>query len=320
VTVLRSGIRGLLRSDGNGAVTGIWDYLLARHRVLRFIEWVVARTRGTWVPSALMMLYAAVEYARVQAPRSGGVIVAARRPNERRAVADVLRMLPDAAWSPLSYRWRPLPGIAGLWRLARSPWRDWRRIARLGRRIHLRDGAFRAARCVELVLYYRRYLEILRERPCSLAVMSSHTNPHGLAFNLAARRAGVPTVLVTHGIPWRPMARLDFDLAIVENDVCRQMYEEADWRITRVVVMSRCRDFAPMRLSGGRDRLTVGILLSKDPNEGRVMQCLRALAADPRIGSILVRPHPVNLWAGLRRSLEALHDSRIVLVGTRTAL
>ena len=75
--------------------------------------------------------------------------------------------------------------------------------------------------------------------------MSSHSNPHGIALNLAAKQSGVPVVLITHGMPVRPIARLDYDLAIVEGEASRQVYEDAGCRMGYVVVKSRQCDHVP---------------------------------------------------------------------------
>ncbi len=145
--------------------------------------------------------------------------------------------------------------------------------------------------------------------------MSSHSNPHGIALNVAARRIGVPIVLITHGMPVRPIARLDYAVAIVECDVSKDVYEDAGCRIDHVLVKSRRRDHAPMPLLIERG-LTIGVFLSKDPIEARVMSCIRALLTDSRVRRILVRQHPVNLWRQLVPRIQSLRDNRITLRAT----
>jgi hypothetical protein len=151
-----------------------------------------------------------------------------------------------------------------------------------------------------------------KERRFRLAVMSTHSNPHGIALNLAARRRGVPIVLITHGMPIRPLARLPYDLAIHECAASSRIYVEAGCGMERVIVKSRRGDHAPIcpPVAGA---LTAGVFLSKDPVDGRVMSCLRALSSDGRVSRILVRPHPVNLWRDLPRRLASLGEPRIVL-------
>jgi hypothetical protein len=143
--------------------------------------------------------------------------------------------------------------------------------------------------------------------------MSSHSNPHGIALNLAARRAGVPVALVTHGMPIAPVARLHYELALLECEASRVTYAEAGCRIGTVVIKSRRGDREPMRSLSGTPAFTAGVFLSKDPVPDRVMSCLRAFLADRRIDTVLVRPHPVNLWRGLAHAIASLQTTRVEL-------
>jgi hypothetical protein len=166
---------------------------------------------------------------------------------------------------------------------------------------------------LELLAYYRRYGELLVRHHPRLAVMSSHSNPHGIAMNLAAHRAGVPVALVTHGMPVAPIARLHYDLAILECDASRLMYVDTGCRMDAVVIKSRRRESSPMRPLFRAHGLTAGVFLSKDPVPEEVMSCLDALLADTRIVTVLVRPHPVNLWRGLRQAISSLETTRVQL-------
>jgi hypothetical protein len=58
-----------------------------------------------------------------------------------------------------------------------------------------------------LLGYYARYFELFSQGNFDVALTSNHSNPHGIAFNLAARKCGVPVVLISHGMPVRPVAR-----------------------------------------------------------------------------------------------------------------
>ena len=121
-----------------------------------------------------------------------------------------------------------------------------RRVFRIARLLHRRHEFFKVLRVAELVGYYARYLGIFRSGRFRLALMSSHSNPHGIAFNLAARKCGVPVVLVTHGMPVRPVARLGYELAVVHCEAARQTYLGAGCRMDRVLLHGRRQDYAPM--------------------------------------------------------------------------
>jgi hypothetical protein len=320
-SLLYAGVTSLLRTDAGPIVAGLVTYVLSKRRWLRLLQSVLEVLRDTPVPPLMMMMHGAIAFARVHPGRrnasAGGggapTVAVARFPNERRAIAELKRMAPDRRWWDFEFALGPAAIVAAAWHLAATPWRGWRRTTRVVRRVIDRRGLFHAMRVMELLFYYRRYYDFFAQAAVGCAVVSNHTNPHGLAFNLAARRFGVRTVLVTHGMPIRPIARLDFDVAIVENRACRQMYEEAGWRIGRWILKPRRLDYVPFKPPASFDRLTVGVLLSKDPREDRVIELLRALLSDTRVAAVIVRPHPLNLWAGLGARLERLRDSRLTL-------
>lgn len=141
--------------------------------------------------------------------------------------------------------------------------------------------------------------------------MSSRSDPHGIAFNLAAQKCGVPVALVTHGMPVRPVAKLSYDLAVVHCQAARQTYLEAGCQMARVLVHGRRQHHAPMPADPLPGRLAVGIFLCKDVNEERLRAVVEQLLGDPRVSRILVRPHPTNLWAGLDAWIASRNDPRV---------
>jgi hypothetical protein len=308
---LYRGIRQLIVCDSGDVVSGIVDFVVSQNRVLRLLE--RAMQPGTPLAVAVILLNALRCFVGVECSGHGAAVIAARRPNERREIARLKRMIPNRDWTDLVFRWRPRPMGSAVRALLRTMPSDYWRAARLARLLSRRYGVFRALRVLELIAYYRRYVDLFSARSFQLAVMSSHSNPHGIALNLAATQCGVPVVLITHGMPVRPIARLDYGLAIMECEASRQVYEEAGCRMNYVVIKSRQRDFRPMRESIRSDALTVGLFLSKDPVEGQVVHCLRALLSDPRVARIIIRPHPVNLWSGLTATVTSLDDPRLAV-------
>jgi hypothetical protein len=312
-TVLLSGVRGLLTCDRGEVVQRIVDFVVSQRR---WVQWLCQALRGaenTPLATTVMLVNSLRCYAGVSAEGDGDIIVAARRPNERRAVGELIGVLPDWRWTEIVFRWRLVTVAQALGRLTPTLVRDGRRTARLAKRVRRRYGVFAAVRVLELLAYYRRYGELLARRGYRLAVMSSHSNPHGIALNLAARRAGVPVALVTHGMPISPIARLHYELAIHECDASRLVYTDAGCRMDAIVIKSRRRDSRPMRPLVSAHSLTAGAFLSKDPVPEEVMCCLHALLADPRIIKVLVRPHPVNLWRGLADAIASLDPTRVQL-------
>jgi hypothetical protein len=308
---LYRGMKQLIACDSGDVVAGIVDFVVSQHRGLRLVA--RAMRPGNPLATAVILLNAARCFVGVDCAGHGAAVVAARRPNERREVARLKRMIPDRDWTDLMFRWRPLPMAAAARTLVRTIASDWRRAGRLARILSRRYGVFRALRAMELVAYYRRYTDLFAARSFQLAVMSSHSNPHGIALNLAAKESGVPVVLITHGMPIRPIARLDYGLAIVECEASRQVYEEAGCRMQHVVVKSRRRDHAPMRIPLPSAALAVGLFLSKDPAEAQIIRCVRLLLADNRVTRVVLRPHPVNLWPGLAACVASFGDARLLV-------
>ena len=166
-------MRGQIVCDGGAVVSGIVDFVVSRRRSLRLLARVVERS--SHAATALIVVNAVRCFAGVRCPPGSGALVAARRPNERRAVDDLRFVVPDVAWTPVAFEWRPAAMLAAFQTVSR-PLSDLRRTARFARRLIRRHGVFRALRAVELVAYYRRYAQLLDRRRFALAVMSSHSN------------------------------------------------------------------------------------------------------------------------------------------------
>lgn len=325
--LLLRGIKSLIRCDQAEVVNGIARYVMSQHRSLRLGSALMERTRKTPAPAAIAFLGAVTRFLEVR-PGEGrdGAVWVGRLGNERRAIQAVIEALPSRApklaWTELKFHRRP--DAAALSALARnlsgwvhtqvSPSKGTPRlrpILRIARLLHRRYEFFKVLRVVELIGYYTRYLRVFRTARFSLAVMSSHSNPHGIAFNLAARKCGVPVVLITHGMPVRPVAKLCYDLAVVHCEVARQAYLEAGCQMDRVLVHGRRQNYSPMPAGALPERVVVGIFLCKDVNEERLRAVVDRLVGDPRVARILVRPHPKNLWLGLDTWIASRNDSRI---------
>jgi hypothetical protein len=302
--LLGRGVRGLLRCDEAEVVEGIARYVMSQHKSLRVGSALMERARGTGLPAAMALLGGLKRFLEVRAGAGReGVVWVARLGNERRAVEALPRLLPEVSWTEWKFRHRP--DAAALRALAGLRPSSVRRAFRLARRLHRRYEFFKVLRVLELLGYYWRYLALFRGGRFRLAVMSSHSNPHGIAFNLAARRCGVPVVLVTHGMPVRPVAPLSYDLAVVHCEAARRTYEEEGCRIERVLVHGRRQHYSPMPDAPLPARLAVGVFLCKDVNEERLRALVGRLLADGRVSRVLLRPHPKNLWRGLEEWVSA---------------
>jgi hypothetical protein len=143
--------------------------------------------------------------------------------------------------------------------------------------------------------------------------MSSHSNPHGIAFNMAAQANKIPVALISHGMPVRPVARLSYDLAVVHCEAARQTYFEEGCRIGRVFTHGRSRHYAPMPSGNPPQSFAVGIFLCKDVNDVILRALVSQLLLRSEVSRIVVRPHPKNLWVGINQWATSLAGPRFTL-------
>jgi hypothetical protein len=295
-TILYTGVKNMLRCDEALVVQSIADYVVSQHRGLRLLAALIKQTRGTPIPGVIALVGWLKAFLSVRTPqRPGRYAWISRLSNERRAIEAFQSYDRQSDWTELKFS--ALPDVAALRSLARNfaPGR----MFRLLRRLQRRHEFFKILRVVELIAYYTRYLEIFRKHRFNLAVTSNHSNPHGIALNLAARKAGMPVVLVTHGMPIRPVARLSYELAIVHCETARETYLEEGCAITRALAHGRRQYYLPMPAGRMPQNLTVGIFLCKEVNEIRLGNLVARLLSQSDVSRILIRPHPKNLWRGL---------------------
>jgi hypothetical protein len=302
------GVKNMLRCDEAEVVHGIADYVVSQHRALRLLSNLIEHTRNTPVPGFIGLLGWSRSFLSVTPSQcqTGGVWIA-RLSNERRAIEKMLPFADDLSWVELKSDFHSDAAALRALRRNFSP----RRIFKLVRKLRRYDF-FKALRVIEFIAYYTRFLEIFQNSHFDLAVMSSHTNPHGLAFNLVARKCRVPVVLISHGMPIRPVARLSYDLAVVHCEAARKIYEEEGCRMDYVLTHGRLQDYVPMP-SELPVRYNVGIFLCKDVNEQRLQALVTRLLSEPNVSGIRIRPHPKNLWVGLEDWVASQRDRRLTL-------
>lgn len=309
--LLYSGIKSLLRCDEAETVRGIARYVVAQHRSLRVGAAFVEQRRDTVIPPVAAFLGAATRFLEAREIKGKtGAIWIARLDNERRAIENIIPLLPEINWNELQLK-RP-PDRAALLALPRKIVPLRRRIFKLTRLLLRRKHEFfKILRVVEMLGYYARYLDVFRQNDFRVAVVSSHSNPHGIAFNLAARKCGVPTILVTHGMPVRPVAKLCYDLGAVHCEAARRVYAAEGCRFKQVFIHGRRQDYAPMPPFLPSESLTVGIFLCKDVNEMRLRGLVEELLENRRVARVLIRPHPKNLFVEFEAWLASFNDARV---------
>jgi hypothetical protein len=97
---------------------------------------------------------------------------------------------------------------------------------------------------------------------------------------------------------------------LVHCEFARRIYNEEGSRMEHVFTHGRQQDYVPMP-SQLHERLTVGIFLCKDVNEKRLQTLIQRLLSEPNVSSIRIRPHPKNLWLGLKDWIAAQQDPRL---------
>lgn len=309
--LLYSGVKDLLRCDSAEVVEGIARYVISQHRSIRFVSRFVERTKRTPIPALLTLLAWTRSFLSVRpdGPLSG-VAWIARLSNERRAIEPLIASAPELEWTELKFESRISIRKAvnlGL----RNPG-SVRRVYKLARRMHLHFDSFKAMRVIELLGYYARYVELFSQGSFAVALTSNHSNPHGIAFNLAARKYGVPVVLISHGMPVRPVARLHYELAVVHCEAASRTYLDEGCRINRVLTHGRKQNYVPMRAGPLPARINVGIFLCKDVNELRLKTLVENLLANERVARVVIRPHPKNLWVDIDTWIASRGDARLV--------
>ena len=306
--LLYRGIKNLLRCDQAEVVEEIARYVISQHRSIRIVSRFVERTRKTPIP-ALMTLMAWTRSFLVVCPEGPlrGVAWIARLSNERRALEPLIASAPDLEWTELKFQSRvSFRAAVGL---TIKNLRSIPRVYKIARRMHLRFESFKAMRVIELLGYYTRYLDLFSRGNVAVAVTSNHSNPHGIAFSLAAQKRGVPVVLISHGMPVRPVARLKYALAVVHCDTASQTYLDEGCQIDRVITHGRKRDYVPLRPLP--PQVNVGIFLCKDVNEPKLQALVENLLTNARVVRILIRPHPKNLWRNIDAWIASCEDERL---------
>jgi hypothetical protein len=308
--LLYSGIKNLLRCDAAETVEEIARYVISQHPALRVVSRFVERTRRTPIPALLTLLAWTRSFLVVRAEgRLTGVAWIARLSNERRALEPFIASSPELNYTELKFESRISIGDA--FRLTLQNLRFIPRVYRIARRMHRSFDAFKVMRVIELLGYYARYVELFKKADFDVALTSNHSNPHGIAFNLAARKCGIPVVLIAHGMPVRPVARLKYDLAVVHCDAASQTYLDEGCRIDRILIQGRKQDHVRMRAAPLPAKINAGIFLCKDVNEQRLKALVNNLLANERVSHVVIRPHPKNLWVQIDSWIGSYEDGRL---------
>ena len=311
--LLCRGVKSILRCDDAEVIAGIAGYVVAQSPGLSILSATIERTRRTPFPPAVAVFGAVRSYLQVRSvSRLDGAVWIAKFGNERRELEKLPAMVPEINWTEI-----PLKRTPEIKAILNGGIKSLRRLMRLARVLNGKYPFYQTLRALELVGFYMRYLRILESGRFVLAAVSNHSNPHGVAFALAARKCGIPVILVTHGMPIRPVARLWYDLALVHCEAAQHMYEEDGCRLEQVLVHGRRHAYSPMRSASIPRPLRVGIFLCKDVSEVRFRALVKRLLTDAGVGEVLIRAHPNNFWKALPSWISAQNEPRLRLSSER---
>lgn len=294
MTPLEEAVEVVAFKDAQAFRQSVFDHVA---RLQRPVRWARALHRALpfdWARAAFVSLYGVQAYLAVAPPRSGSAPWGlARYRNEGRQLAWLERAT-GVSIARVGLGPKALLGLGGLAALGRELARPGRVVRGLDLvRRHERGDFLVSARVASTVGYYAR---LLRELPegCRAVVVSSDSNPYAMAAWGAARRRGIPIVYITHGhIPEGPPA-LRFDLSLLDGPAVLAVYERGGGVEGEVAFKGAEGTRGDMQTAPLRETrpFRVGVFLSLVVDWGGVNALLDALAADPRVGSVLLRLHP----------------------------
>lgn len=311
---IRRAMHDVLRCDSAQSVRVLFDFFLEKNFVPRIIFGTLDWMRNTPVGTATVISYGILAYCSVRKTGTGNAATIALRENERGAITSFKRDVPHQPWTDVS-----IDKKKGLWTIVKSILTtkafgnigNLRRSATIARRLLNRHGLFHSMRMMETVFYYFRFMELFREHQFDYTVMSSAANPHAIAFNLAAKRSGIRSVIVLHSMPTKTMGRLFYDLAIVESEAAKHVYQQEAAGVKQFIVKSSRPLYRPMQIPEQWSDLTAALFLSKDPQEDVVRAIIENLLEHGAFSHFLIRPHPANLDPGLRSRLTASYGDHV---------
>src|SRR5512134_540729 len=111
---LYGGVHALLTCDGGDVVSGIVDFVTSQDRALRLLSLAMRRANGTWLALPIILLNGLRCFVGVSLTGAGDAVVAARRPNERRAIEHLKGMDPGREFAELAVGWSAATVIRGL--------------------------------------------------------------------------------------------------------------------------------------------------------------------------------------------------------------
>lgn len=293
--------------DGSPRRLAIFTEVVQKNLKVRFF-YVIYEAAPLAIKALLLWCYGLKCYLSLDWDRSGRAELAtfASFHNEHVAIGHILDHVEGLASGNIAASKRNCLSPAAL-RALPAFLASSRRLLRLCRRLARRFHFLPACRVFSTMTYYARFRQLL-ERPGVKAVLiTNHYSPECLAVAAAAHRARKKVIFANHAnATWDSgfVPPLYSDLAAVTSQAVLDIYRRHSPRELRAVFIPLASAQRPMRSRlEDAQPLSVGIFLTALTNMARLRTLVEQLSGNPRVGDILIRPHPVEV---IKDDLSAL--------------
>lgn len=285
--------------DGSPVRLAVFDDVVRKNAQVRFFYRLYEKS-PILLKTALLIIYGFKCYLSVNWGRGGDVDLAffASFPNEHVSLEHVRRHLHGPTSSELTVSTRNCLSAASF-RAIPAFLLAALRLQRVTRKLARRHHFLPACRVISSVTYYARFRRLLRQHDVKAVFIASHYAPECLALAAAAHQSGKKVLFTNHAsATWQTgyAPTLHCDLAVLTSRAVLDTYLPNNNGKTPAVFIPLAAPQTPMR--GGassKDQFDVGIFLTALTNMARLQDLVAQLAADPKVGRILIRPHPAKI-------------------------
>ncbi|MEQ1878188.1 MAG: hypothetical protein ABL958_16220 [Bdellovibrionia bacterium] len=218
--------------------------------------------------------------------------------NEERKIREVLSALdrPDVAlisW-PLQSGFGSLanPFASGLRNVNAK---DARKIWRILKRLSRRHPLYVVLRASAILMTYARVKPLLAEKRPAGLVLSTATNPHGLAFMALGRSLGIPVVYVSHGAITQGPAKLWCSLGLFHGRAAHQLLLNSNSEIGSALFYGFKDEYRPIEIPARGERIDVCVCLSKDFELRNIRHLVDEISRFIKAARIRIRGHPDSI-------------------------
>lgn len=297
--------------DGSAGRRAVFEDVVRKNPIVRFF-YVLYGNSPEFLKSLLLLMYGLKSYLSVKWAdgRNADIAFFASYPNEhvvlgylRQRLGVHLRGLDDGTLSIARANCFSLQSLRDLPAfLAQLP-RLYRLAGKFVRRFHFMP----ACRIFSTLAYYARFRRLLAGSGARAVFIANHYSPECLALAVAAHGSGRRVLFTNHAnATWNTgfVPPLYCDLAAVTSQAVLDVYRAHSHKPFAAVFLPQTVPQRPMLACINRHKpITVGIFLTGLAKRDRLRALVAQLEANPQVGRILIRPHPVK---AIREDLSGL--------------